>query len=66
MAGYWISLGSVVSQIVYENGSMWIVFVSTRIRIDCDRVEFFQPVYITSRVDVGIFFVILNSNPILT
>ena len=66
MAGYWVSLGSVVSQVVYGNGLVRVIFVSTRVKTGRVMVEFFQPVYVTGRVSVGIFFATLNPNLTLT
>ena len=42
------------------------MFVSTCVRTGRVRVEFFQPVRVTGRVSVGVFFVTLNPNPTLT
>ena len=51
-----VSLGSIVSQVIYGNGLVRLVFMSTRVRTGRVRVEFFQPVRVMGRVSVGIFF----------
>ena len=66
VAGCWVSLGSVVSQVVYGNDLVQVVFMSTSFMTSRVRVEFFQPVRVTGWVSVSIFFATLNPNPILT
>ena len=63
--GCQVSSESVVSQVVYGNGLVQVVFVSTRVRTGRVRVEFFQPDRVTGDASVGIFFATLNPNPTL-
>ena len=55
-----VSLGLVVSQVVYGNRLVWVVFVSTHVRTGCVRVMFSQLIRVIGRVSVGIFFTTLN------
>ena len=55
-----------MSQVVYRNELVQVVFVLTRITIGHIRIQFYQPVRVTGRASVGAFFVTLNPNPILT
>ena len=57
-----VILGLVMQHVVYENRLVRVRLVSTRVRTGQVRVEFFQPVRVVSRVNVNIFFTILNSN----
>ena len=61
-----VSLGSVMSQVVYRNKLVQVMFVSTCVRTGRVRVEFFQPIRVTGRVSVGVFFATLDPNPTLT
>ena len=61
-----VILGLVVSHVVYGNELARVGLVSTRVSTGRVRVEFFQPVRVTGRVSVGIFFTILNPNPART
>ena len=62
----WVSLGLVVSQVIYENGLVRVIFVSTRVRTGHVRVEFFQLIRVAGRVSIGVFFITLNPNSTLT
>ena len=47
-------------------GQFQVVFVSTRVRVGRVKVGFFQPIRVTGRVSVRLFFTILTLNPTLT
>ena len=66
VAGCRVNLGSVVSQAIYGNMLVRVVFVLTRVRTSLVRVEFFQPIRVMGHVSVGVFFTTLNPNPTLT
>ena len=66
MADCRVSGRSVVSQVVYGNRLVQVVFVSTIIRTGRVMIELFQPVCVTGRVNIDIFFITLNSNLTLT
>ena len=59
----WVILELVVLHIVYGNVLVQVGLVSTRVRTDRVRIEFFQLVCVADRINVGIFFATLNSNP---
>ena len=52
-----------MSHVVYGNELVRVGLVSTHVRTGWVRVEFFEPVCVTGRTSVGIFFVTLNPNP---
>ena len=62
MAGCQVILGLFMSHVVYGNGLVQVMFVSTRIRTGCVRVEFFQPICVIGHVSVNVFFATLNPN----
>ena len=64
--GLRVSLGLIMSRVVYRNGLVQVVFVLIHVKMGRVRVEFFQLVCVTGRVSVGIFFTTLNPNPTLT
>ena len=51
---------------IADYGQFQVVFLSTCVRAGRVRVEFFQPVRVTCRVSVRVFFTILTLNPTLT
>ena len=44
-----------MSQVIYGNELVWVVFVSTRVRTGRVRVLFSQPIRVMGRVSVDIF-----------